>query len=85
MIARKRQSNKYKEQSLMVQEGGRMSARMVSSSLNAMHEIRKTKSRQQNQDRTEATVRPTGVSVVYKKGIGNATMAKACVVGIRVS
>ena len=29
-----------------------MSARMVSSSLNAMHEIRKPESREQNQDRT---------------------------------
>lgn len=30
-----------------------MSARMVSSSLNAMHERQKTESQKQNQDRTE--------------------------------
>lgn len=48
MIVRKGQTIENK--SLMVQEGGRMSARMVSSSLNAMREIKNEK---QNKDRTE--------------------------------
>jgi len=62
-----------------------MSAGMVSSSLNAMHEIKKTKTIEQDHNRIEPATRPTRVRVVYKKGNGTATMAKARAVGIRVS
>jgi hypothetical protein len=62
-----------------------MSAGMVSSSLNAMHEIKKTKTIEQNHNRIESADEADEGRVVYKKGNGTATMAKARVVGIRVS
>lgn len=57
-----------------------MSARMVSSSLNAMRQKQKSK-KDKSRTKTEPepepclTTRPTRVSVVYKKGNGNATRA----------
>lgn len=56
-----------------------MSARMVSSSLNAVHQSKKTESKSRTRTRTKTgpslTTRSTRVSVVYKKGNGNATRA----------
>lgn len=65
-----------------------MSARMVSSSLNAMHESKRQKAKSKPKAEPKpgrVTVRPTRVSIVYKKVNGNATVDKASVVGIRVS
>jgi hypothetical protein len=64
-----------------------MSARMVSSSLNAMHESKRQKAKSKpiaEPEPGQVTVRPTRVSIVYKKVDGNATVIKASVVGIRV-
>ncbi len=64
-----------------------MSARMVSSSLNAMQQKQKDKSRTRTRTKTRPslTMRPTRVSVVYKKGNGNAARTDESAVGIRVS